>query len=177
MFAKSLVLDLHTVLTQSVRTSKTSLGALRQAQSLDTSSQPDGSANPIGIRQLYTQDGCDMTAGSAVMLYAGEEEVTAALMAMLVDAAGIGRLFGTAVEDDCARERPSRRKRYSDFMVMCDMICRLLTWEWLQNISRYPQRCGKEEIKKKEQKNLRGPLSTANRFSCRVCNSKVGRLN
>lgn len=86
---------------QSVRTSKTSLGALRQAQSLDTSSQPDGSAKPIGIRQLYTQDGCDKTAGSAVMLYAGEEAVAAAaaLMAMLVDAAGIGRLLGTAVGD------------------------------------------------------------------------------
>ena len=105
------MLDLHTVSTQPVRTSKTSLGALRQAQSLDTSSQPDGSANPIGIRQLYTQDGCEETAGSAVMLYGGEDEVAAALMAMLVDAAGIGRLLGTAVEDVCARVRPSRRKR------------------------------------------------------------------
>ena len=117
------MLDLHTVSTQPVRTSKTSLGALRQAQSLDTSSQPDGSANPIGIRQLYMQDGCDKTAGSAVMLYAGEEEVAAALMAMLVDAAGIGRLLGTAVGDVCARVRPSRRNRYSNFMAMCDMIC------------------------------------------------------
>ena len=93
------MLDLHTVSMQPVSTSKTSLGALRQAQSLDTSSQPDGSANPMGIRQLYTQDGCDMTAGRAVMLYAGEEDVAAALMGMLVDAAGIGRLFGTAVGD------------------------------------------------------------------------------
>ena len=118
---------------QSVRTSKTSLGALRQAQSLDTSSQPDGSANPIGIRQLYTQDGCEETAGSAVMLYAGEEEVAAALAAMFVDAAGVGRLLGTAVGDVCARERPSSRKRCSKFMTVCNMICRLLTWEWLNN--------------------------------------------
>ena len=107
---------------QPVRTSKTSLGALRQAQSLDTSSQPDGSANPIGIKQLYTHDGCDKTAGSAVMLYAGEEEVADALTPMLVDAAGIGRLLGTAVGDICARVKPSRRKGYSNFMAMDNMI-------------------------------------------------------
>lgn len=40
-----------------------------------------------------------MTAGSAVMLYSGGEEVAAALIAMLVDAAGIGRLLGTVVDD------------------------------------------------------------------------------
>lgn len=62
------MLDLQTVSTQPVRKSKTSFGALRQAQSLETSSQPDGSANPIGIIQLYTQEGCEMTAGSAVMV-------------------------------------------------------------------------------------------------------------
>ena len=33
------------------------------------------------------------------MLYSGEEEVAAALAAGLVDAVGIGRLFGTAVGD------------------------------------------------------------------------------
>ena len=67
------------------------------------------------------------------MLYAGEEEVAAALTAMLVDAAGIGRLLGTAVGDVCARVRPSRKKRYSNLMAMYDMICRLLIWEWLNN--------------------------------------------
>lgn len=65
-------------------TSKTSAGALRHAQSFVTSSQPDGSASPMGIRQLKTQEGCDMTAGRAVMEYSGEEELAEALMAMVV---------------------------------------------------------------------------------------------
>ena len=116
------MLDLQTVSTQLVRTSKTSLGALRQAQSLETSSQPEGSANPIGIRQLYTHDGWEMTAGNAVMLYSGEEEVAAALTAVLVDAARIGRLFGAAVGDVWARVRANRNKRYRKSMALDQMI-------------------------------------------------------
>lgn len=59
-----------------------------------------------------------MTAGSAVMLYSGEEEVAAALIAMLVDAAGIGRLFGTAVGDVWPRVKPSRRKKHRKSMAL-----------------------------------------------------------
>ena len=53
-------------------TPRTSLGALRQAQFSVTSSQPEGSASPIGIRQLKTQGACDFTAGKAVIVYGGE---------------------------------------------------------------------------------------------------------
>ena len=57
-----------------------------------------------------TQDGCDLTANIAVMVYAGDEEVAAELIPMLFEAAGVGRLFGTAVEYDWARVRVRRRK-------------------------------------------------------------------
>lgn len=42
-------------------------------------------------------------------------------MAMFVDAAGMGRLFGTAVEDVWARVRPNRRKRYRRSMALDEM--------------------------------------------------------
>ena len=116
------MLDWQTVCTQSVSTSKASLGALRHAQSLETSLQPEGSANPIGIKQLKTHEGCDMTAGSAVMLYSGEEKVAAALMAMLVDPGCRGRLFGIAVEDDWAWARASRRKRQRNSIAIAERI-------------------------------------------------------
>ena len=116
-------------------TSKASLGALRHAQSLVTSSQPEGSANPIGIRQLKMHGGCDMTAGSAVMLYSGEEEVAAALMAMLdnppalmamlVDPGCWGRLLGIAVGDDWAWARASRMKRQRNSIVIAERIWNL----------------------------------------------------
>jgi len=94
-----------------VRTSSASLGALRHAQSLVTLLQPDGSANPMGIMQLKMQEGCCMTAGSAVILYAGEEEEADALMPMLVDAADIGMLLGIAVEVVWAWARARRKRR------------------------------------------------------------------
>ena len=63
-----------------------------------------------------------MTAGNAVMLYSGEEEVAAALAAMLVEAAWFGRLFGTAVGDVWAWVRASKRKRHRSSMAMNEMI-------------------------------------------------------
>jgi hypothetical protein len=69
---------------QLVITSRASLGALKHAQSFVTSSQPDGSANPIGIRQLKTQGACDTTTGSAVMLYSKAELFAVVLIAVLV---------------------------------------------------------------------------------------------
>jgi hypothetical protein len=70
--AKALVLDLQTVATQSVRKATASMGAERHAQLSVTSSQPEGSARPIGIRQLKTHEFCNTTAGRAVMVYGGE---------------------------------------------------------------------------------------------------------
>ena len=70
--AKASVLDLQTVATQSVRKPAASMGAERQAQLSVTSSQPVGSARPMGIRQLKTHGFCDTTAGRAVMEYGGE---------------------------------------------------------------------------------------------------------
>lgn len=70
--AKASVLDLQTVATQSVRKPAASMGAERQAQFSVTSSQPVGSARPIGMRQLKTHEFCDTTAGRAVMEYGGE---------------------------------------------------------------------------------------------------------
>ena len=70
--AKASVLDLQTVAMQSVRKPAASTGAERQAQFSVTSSQPEGSARPIGIRQLKTHEFCDTTAGRAVMVYEGE---------------------------------------------------------------------------------------------------------
>jgi hypothetical protein len=64
---------------QPLSTSKTSLGALKQAHSFVTSSQPDGSANPIGIRQLKMQEGCPVTAGRVVIEYSAEDAFGAAM--------------------------------------------------------------------------------------------------
>ena len=64
----SLVLDWQTVLAHSVSASRTSAGALRQAQSFVTSSQPEGSASPMGIRQLKTQGAAVWRAGRAVIV-------------------------------------------------------------------------------------------------------------
>jgi hypothetical protein len=73
MDPKAAVLPLHTVLTQSVISPMAPAGALRQAQSLVTSSQPEASASPIGMRQLATQAGRAVTAGKAVMLNSAAE--------------------------------------------------------------------------------------------------------
>jgi len=67
---------------QPLSTSKTSLGAFKHAHSFVTSSQPDGSASPMGIRQLKMQEGCPVTAGRAVMVYSAAE---AFRVAMFVD--------------------------------------------------------------------------------------------
>jgi hypothetical protein len=83
MAIHALVLDWQTVLMHPVSASRASAGALRHAQSFVTSSQPEGSASPMGIRQLKMQEGCDVTAGRTVMVYSGEIEVdTAVLMGM-----------------------------------------------------------------------------------------------
>lgn len=64
---------------QPLSTSKTSLGAFKHAHSFVTSSQPDGSASPMGIRQLKMQEGCPVTAGRAVMVYSAAEAFGAAM--------------------------------------------------------------------------------------------------
>jgi hypothetical protein len=82
------VLDWQTVFTQSVKKSRTSAGAERQAQFSVTSSQPEESASPIGMRQLKRHEGADCTAGRAVILYSGELSTLvdiAADMSMLED--------------------------------------------------------------------------------------------
>jgi len=50
-------------------------GAERHAQLLVTSSHPEGSARPIGIRQLKIQLGWDVIWGSAVMEYSPESSM------------------------------------------------------------------------------------------------------
>lgn len=90
-----------------MRTSRTSAGALKHAQSLVTSSQPDGSARPMGIRQLKMHEGCDMTCGRAVMLYSGDEEVEAE-PAVVLDVELTG---------DWAVDRATRRKRVKSSIV------------------------------------------------------------
>jgi hypothetical protein len=101
------VLDLQTVSTQPVSTSRTSAGALRHAQSFVTSSQPDGSASPMGIRQLKMHDGCDVTWGRAVMVYSGDKEDIAAALGVALD-----------VElTNWAMARATRRERMKRFIV------------------------------------------------------------
>jgi len=123
------VLDLQTCCTQEVSASSAPLGALRQAQSLVTSSQPDGSANPIGNMQLKTQDGWLMTASSAVMLYSGEEEEADALIPMLVEAGAATRVLGMAVEGVWAQARASRRWRQKKYMVIVVLVSGAFIWE------------------------------------------------
>jgi hypothetical protein len=88
------------VLTHSVRNSRTSAGAERHAQSSVTSSQPDESASPMGIRQLKTQEGADWTAGRAVMVYSGEVDVSTVLEV-----------------EDCATASPTSVRRLRKFMM------------------------------------------------------------
>ena len=64
---------------QPLSTSKTSLGAFKHAHSFVTSSQLDGSASPMGIRQLKMHEGCPVTAGRAVMVYSAAEAFGAAM--------------------------------------------------------------------------------------------------
>lgn len=59
------------------------------------------------MRQLKTQEGCDVTCGRAVMLYSGEEEVGAEL----------GELLDIDDTDDWAMVRGTRRSGMKTFMV------------------------------------------------------------
>jgi hypothetical protein len=94
---------------QLLSTSKASLGALRQAHSFVTSSQPDGSASPIGIRQLKIQEGCPVTAGRAVIVYSAAEALAAA---MLADVDMLDMLASLDVEDwPIARARKDKKIR------------------------------------------------------------------
>ena len=100
------MLDWQTVSTQSVKKSRTSAGAERQAQFSVTSSQPEESASPIGIRQLKRHEGADWTAGRAVMLYSGE-------LSTLVDIAADIAMLEEEVElmertRDVVKERMAR---------------------------------------------------------------------
>jgi hypothetical protein len=102
---------------QPLSTSKTSPGALKHAHSFVTSSQPDGSASPIGIRQLKMQEGCPVTAGRAVMVYSAVEAFGAA---MFVD---IGVLLIEDMDisldvDDWPIARAIRERKMRSFMVV-----------------------------------------------------------
>jgi hypothetical protein len=119
---KALVLDLQTVLTQSVKTSRTSAGAERHAQSSVTSSQPEGSASPMGIRQLNMQDGADTTAGRAVMVYSGEVDVDAAALADM-DIVLIEPAMSIELEVEvAATARPAKVRRLRSFMMRAAVI-------------------------------------------------------
>lgn len=117
---KALVLDWQTVAMQSVRKSRTSAGAERQAQSSVTSSQPEGSARPMGIRQLKIQDGADFTAGRAVIVYSGNVEADAAVLAD-IEMLLINMSIDLEVED-CAMVRLAKVRRSRSFMMVVAVI-------------------------------------------------------
>src|SRR5271169_546323 len=96
---------------QLVITSNASAGALRHAQSFVTSSQPDGSASPMGIRQLKMQEGCPVTAGKAVMLYSAAEAFAVAVLAEIDVSLDV---------DDWAMPRAIRQEKMRSFMVVDD---------------------------------------------------------
>jgi len=112
----ALVDSVHTVSMQPVSTSSTSAGALRQAHSLVTSSQPLGSARPMGMRQFQTQAGWAITLGSAVMVYGAVETL---------GAIGVGAVIETmllmdmdmVVVLDWAIVRAVRAERVRDFIL------------------------------------------------------------
>ena len=115
----ALVLDWQTVSMQPVSTSRTSAGALRHAQSFVTSSQPEGSASPIGIKQLKMQGGCDIIAGRAVMVYSGEVEVDAIV---LMDVSLIETDIDLDVDDWAITRDMRDRTRLKSFMVVDNMF-------------------------------------------------------
>jgi hypothetical protein len=94
-----------------------SIGADRQAQSFVTSSQPDESASPIGIRQLKTQLGWLVTAGRSVMLYSATELLTevVTLLVTVIDALE-GAVDGADVVDEEASAMPESKDRTKSFM-------------------------------------------------------------
>ena len=92
--------ELQTVAMQSLITDMASTGAFRQAHWFVTSSQFDGSARPIGMRQFHTQCACDTTAGSAVMVYSAADTLATGdgvVVGMMIDDPVIGVLM--AVRD------------------------------------------------------------------------------
>lgn len=119
---KALVLDWQTVLTQSVRKSSTSAGAERHAQSSVTSSQPEGSASPMGIKQLKIQDGADLTAGRAVIVYSGEIDVEAASIVDM-DMELIAPDMSLALEvEAAATARRAKVRRLRTFMMGIGLV-------------------------------------------------------
>lgn len=66
----------------------------------------------MGMRQLKTQEGCDVTCGRAVMLYSGEVEVGAEPDEVL-------EFEGT---DDWAMARGKRRNKTNSFIVGDEVI-------------------------------------------------------
>lgn len=91
-----------------------SLGALRHAHSFVTSSQPDGSANPMGMRQLKTQEGCPVTAGRAVMLYSAAEAFVVAVLDTLL----IEDMDAPLDVDDWLIASATREERMRSFMAL-----------------------------------------------------------
>ena len=106
------MLLLHTVAMQLVRKSIASAGAERQAQFSVTSSQPEGSARPMGTMQLKRQLGAEATTGRAVMEYGGELSVEVVIAAEPVIDMDIDIDIDIESEvDDAARARQLRFKR------------------------------------------------------------------
>jgi hypothetical protein len=112
------VLEWQTVTTQSVRKAAASIGADRQAQSLVTSSQPDESARPIGMRQLKMQLGWLETAGRSVILYSATKLLTEVVMLiiMVIDALD-GTVDGGDVVDEVASTNSESKKSTKSFIV------------------------------------------------------------
>jgi hypothetical protein len=106
---------------QLVRKSIASAGAERQAQFSVTSSQPEGSARPMGTMQLKRQLGAEATAGRAVMEYGGELSVEVD-MDMDIDI--------ESEVDDAARTRQLRFKRKNawSFIVAKERIASSVKW-------------------------------------------------
>ena len=110
------MLDLQTVCTQLVRTSRALAGALRHAQPLVTSSQPEGSASPIGIRQLKMHDGADWTAGRAVMVYSEAVMLPLAAGVPLLVVVTLAGVEAAVVMDIWARARLEKTRCDQGFM-------------------------------------------------------------
>jgi hypothetical protein len=114
---------------QLVRKSIASAGAERQAQFSVTSSQPEGSARPMGTMQLKRQLGAEATAGRAVMEYGGELSVEVVIAAEPVIDMDMDIDIESEV-DDAARTRQLRFKRKNawSFIVAKERIASSVKW-------------------------------------------------
>jgi hypothetical protein len=112
----ALVDSVHTVSMQPVSTSSTSAGALRQAHSLVTSSQPLGSARPMGMRQFQTQAGWAITLGSAVIVYGAVEMLGAMGVGVVIEAMLLMDM-DIAFVLDLAIVRAVRAEKIMDFIL------------------------------------------------------------